>query len=325
MNNAHLFLSGQPSRQKQDGLFSSLYDVVTYHTRLLNDKRRTEYFIRAIRNVVEPGDVVCDNGTGTGILALAAAQAGAQRVYAIESHTIGGVAQCVFEEHGLAERVKLIRGVSNEVVLPERVDVLITEIIGTHALCEGILKYTVDAVERFLKPDACIIPRNIQIFVIPVEIPSNILSRYAVTQGNINQWKAWYDIDFSTFRESAYQAPHYFLYLPQDAKEWNTLSPPIQLADIDLFENRNITWYCKREQKINTSGALNGLLMFFNAQLDATISLSTNPRIVSQSNCWYVPVWLCNMFVAAGDRIEIVFRYLLDGIHNSVTVKKVLT
>jgi predicted RNA methylase len=54
---------------------------------MLRDQRRTKSFLEAVRNVVSPGDVVIDIGTGTGILAAAAAQAGARHVYAVE---IGG-------------------------------------------------------------------------------------------------------------------------------------------------------------------------------------------------------------------------------------------
>ncbi|MDQ2732044.1 MAG: 50S ribosomal protein L11 methyltransferase [Armatimonadota bacterium] len=50
----------------------------------LLDEDRTLAYLRAIRLSVSDGSVVLDAGTGSGIFALAAAQAGAKRVYAVE-------------------------------------------------------------------------------------------------------------------------------------------------------------------------------------------------------------------------------------------------
>lgn len=47
------------------------------HIAMLNDRLRTETFIRGIEAVVRPGDVVVDIGTGSGVMAVAAARAGA--------------------------------------------------------------------------------------------------------------------------------------------------------------------------------------------------------------------------------------------------------
>ncbi|HXO08562.1 MAG TPA: 50S ribosomal protein L11 methyltransferase, partial [Solirubrobacteraceae bacterium] len=52
------------------------------HARMLHDDRRTTDYIAALREAVRPEDVVLDIGTGSGVLAIAAAQAGARHVYA---------------------------------------------------------------------------------------------------------------------------------------------------------------------------------------------------------------------------------------------------
>jgi predicted RNA methylase len=100
------------------------------HLALLNDRRRTTSFLDTIATVVRPGDVVVDVGTGTGVLALAAARAGARHVYAIE---MGGIADCaegLFEASDASDRITLVRGRSLDVRLPERADVLVCELIG---------------------------------------------------------------------------------------------------------------------------------------------------------------------------------------------------
>jgi predicted RNA methylase len=78
------------------------------HVALLNDRRRTG--AETITQVVKPGDVVVDLASGTGILALAAARAGAAHVYAIESTAVGRVAQALFEANGFGDRITLLSG-----------------------------------------------------------------------------------------------------------------------------------------------------------------------------------------------------------------------
>ena len=55
---------------------------------MLVDKVRTSSFLRAVMETVHPGDVVVDIGSGTGVLSLFAAMAGASHVYAIEREAV---------------------------------------------------------------------------------------------------------------------------------------------------------------------------------------------------------------------------------------------
>ena len=64
--------------------------MLRYHRQLLSDAHRTESFGRAVAEVVRPGDVVLDLGSGSGILALIAARLGARQVYAVEWGDIVG-------------------------------------------------------------------------------------------------------------------------------------------------------------------------------------------------------------------------------------------
>jgi hypothetical protein len=52
-----------------------------------------------------PDDVVLDIGTGSGVLAVAAARAGARRVYAVEASDTAEVAARVFEVNGVQDKV----------------------------------------------------------------------------------------------------------------------------------------------------------------------------------------------------------------------------
>src|SRR3954454_16113224 len=83
-------------------------EVVRLHGAMLDDRRRTRSFIAAIEAAVRPGDVVVEIGTGTGVLAVAAARAGARRVYALESANMAAWARRIFAANRVSDRATLV-------------------------------------------------------------------------------------------------------------------------------------------------------------------------------------------------------------------------
>ena len=62
---------------------------------------------------------------------MAAARAGARRVYAVEASDIAEVAERVFAANGVQDQITLIRGWSRQIELPKQANLLVSEIIGT--------------------------------------------------------------------------------------------------------------------------------------------------------------------------------------------------
>ena len=87
-----------------DNYYLKPYGDVELQRRMVSDRPRTDAFAAAIREVVKPGDVVLDVGTGTGILAMLAAKAGAREVHAIDATDIAAVPDCL---HGHRGRVHI--------------------------------------------------------------------------------------------------------------------------------------------------------------------------------------------------------------------------
>ena len=128
------------------------FDAADVHIRMLEDVPRTHAFREALRCCVRPDDIVVDVGTGTGILAALAAQAGAAHVYAIErSPNTAKLAQAFFAANGLGDRITVIEGASNEVCLPRKANVMVSEVVGNDPLDEGIIQTTQDAIARLLR------------------------------------------------------------------------------------------------------------------------------------------------------------------------------
>ena len=285
------------------------------HVSMLNDRERTAGFLAAVQEIVRPGDVVVDVGTGTGILAIAAARAGARHVYAIEASSIGQVANLMFEANGLADRITLLEGRSTHVELPEKADVLIGEVIGHAPLREQVLETFLDARTRFLKPGARFVPEMLSIFGIPVEIPADDLGIHTFTPEAAADWRDWYGMDFSPLAVVAAAPGQSFLAAPADARRWRRLSEPIRLVDIDLRSHTSAEVLRTVSAPATVSGVINGLAIFFELGVNSSTRLSSEPSCASEHSHWRNPVEILPepLKIQAGALIEVTYRYGVPG------------
>jgi type I protein arginine methyltransferase len=126
------------------------------HGMMLGDRRRLDAYVRALRQVVRPGAVVVDIGSGTGVFALVACQAGASRVYAIEAGDIIHAARDIAAANGCAGRIEFIQAWSTSVTLPERADVVVLDTRGILPDLQPLV--AADARRRFLKTGGAMLP-----------------------------------------------------------------------------------------------------------------------------------------------------------------------
>lgn len=294
------------------------FDSPAIHIEMLNDRTRTDHYLKAIREVVKPGDIVVDLGTGTGVLALAAAQAGASHVYAIEvNKTIAEVAKANFERNGFADKITLCEGRSNDIVLPERADVLVSEIIGDDPFDEQIIELTTDARLRFLKPNAKMIPDRIEIFGLLLAIPQAEFSKYRFSEESISNWNAWYDIDFSALMNMPLpENEPLFNIPPQKTVKWDRFHPPLHLVSIDLKQHSDQRIKQHEVITVQADGLLNGLLIYFEVQLSPKSRLSSHPDKAGQDNHWYSPVWGVVPSINLESGVELSIDYEADSRRN---------
>ncbi|EFJ40511.1 hypothetical protein VOLCADRAFT_69442, partial [Volvox carteri f. nagariensis] len=143
-------------------MYFHYYGMLQHQQNMLQDYTRTGTYYSAIVGNPEDfrGRVVMDVGAGSGILSLFAVQAGAARVYAVEASGMAKFARMLADANpALGGRITVISSKVEEVALPERVDVLVSEPMGTLLVNERMLESYIYARDAFLKPGGKMFPQ----------------------------------------------------------------------------------------------------------------------------------------------------------------------
>ncbi|NXB91587.1 ANM7 methyltransferase, partial [Vidua chalybeata] len=149
---------------------------------MLHDKDRNVKYYQGIRAAVsrvkERGEkaIVLDIGTGTGLLSMMAASAGADFCYAIEVFKpMANAAVKIVEKNGFSDKIKVINKHSTEVIVgPDgdmqcRANILVTELFDTELIGEGALP-TYEHAHKYLVQEGCeAVPHRATVYVQLVE------------------------------------------------------------------------------------------------------------------------------------------------------------
>ena len=273
----------------------SIYDWSTTlrtHRQCVGDSSRIESYQDAIAEVIKQGDVVVDVGTGTGILGMMACRAGAKKVYAIEPDQIIELARQICTANGLTNQIVFLPGLSYEVSLPDKADVLIAGHLHNFGVEMGLLSSIIDAQKRFLKPKASIIPQSVDLFVVPIELPDTY-------NEVIEFWKGRpAGFDYASVRELAVENCYMV-----DLRESSFLSEPTSLVTI-RFDQLDDTFISGRSTFIvSRNGVLHGIGGWCSAELSPNVTISNNPVLPSVH--WaqiYFPIE-DQIAVKSGDRV----------------------
>ena len=164
---------------------------------MLLDEGRMQAYVESLKRRVTTESVVLDIGTGTGIFALLAARLGARKVYAIEPNQVVHFGRHVAAQNGLDQRVEFIEGLSTEVELPEKVDVIVFDIHGVLPAHERSLFSVIDARDRFLAPSGCLIPCRDTLWAALADVPKRYWDVAGVWAEDV------FGIDMTPIRPSA--------------------------------------------------------------------------------------------------------------------------
>jgi protein arginine N-methyltransferase 1 len=260
------------------------------HARMLHDERRTGDYLAAVAESVRPGDTVLDLGTGSGVLAIAAARAGARHVYAVEASDIAEVAERVFAVNGVEDRVTLIPGWSRQIELPEPADLLVSEIIGNEPFEEEILETTLDARRRLLAPGARLIPTALTLIARPLLIPDSEARQRAIGRAAVERWRGLYGIEFEPLLDAAMPGP---VNTPTEAEvlaRWPPVGSATVLAALDLSAFEEPSLQAVADLIVDPPGTVNAVAITFRADLYGAISHTVDPWRWPSSS-WATSVW----------------------------------
>ena len=268
--------------------------LMSFHRDLLSDTDTQSRFRKAIRAVVRTGDRVLDLGAGTGVHAVFACEAGASKVYAIENDRIIDLAREIVRRNGCAERVVFVRGNSTEVVLPEQVDVVVSN-LGF----DSTLRYLPDVRDRFLAEDGRIVPGAMEMIATPVESPESHARDVAF-------WKRdCFGVDLEPMWKMAANTVHVDRF-----DEQQLLARPATLVRVDLNVASGWRMAGKAVFLASRRGTMHGLATWYVQHLDDHTRVSLEPPLKLPYPLWHHCFFPLDepVEVDDGDRIEVDLR-----------------
>jgi protein arginine N-methyltransferase 1 len=278
-----------------------MYSIAGYG-HMIADSVRTKAYAAALQRCVRPGSVVLDIGTGTGLLAMLACQAGARRVYAVEPDDAILLAREIAADNGFAERIEFVHGVSSRIALPERVDVIVSDLRGALPLFQHHLPSIIDARRRFLAPHGTLIPLRDLLCAAVVEAPDIYGSYVGPWNGNGSglRMQAGHRLATNTWGKASFR-PEQLLTEP---RVWSTLDyATVEAHDVSAVH----TWNVLRP------GSGHGLSVWFESVLTEGVGFSNAPgapRLVYGSA--FFP-WSRPVDLAPGDTVSVRLQAKLVG------------
>lgn len=147
-----------------------------YHYEMLRDRPRNRAYRQAIE-ALAPGRVVLDIGTGSGLLAMIAARAGAAHVHACEFEPrLAATAREIIAANGLADRITVHACHSGKLDrvrdLGGGADLVVSEILSHDVLGERVLPSLAHARAELAAPGAVFLPERATVRVALADEPA---------------------------------------------------------------------------------------------------------------------------------------------------------
>jgi hypothetical protein len=281
-----------------------MYSVHDYG-RMAADPVRMNAYARAIERVVKPGSIVVDIGAGTGIFSLLAARAGAKRVHAIEIDSAVWLLQDLAKTNGFSDVITIHDRASFEVSLPERADVVVSDMRGACPLFLDHGAAIRDARERFLKENGVLLPTKDTVFAAFVEAPGMWRHLEHGWEGFARQ-----GFDPSAARNALLNFHHTDRPAPIHASDVLTNTHPWAVIDYGHFESAAID--TKLDFECVRNGIAHGIAVWFEAQIFEDLGYTSAPGYSLVYPRVFLPL-LEPLALTAGEQTRVTLRVDIEG------------
>lgn len=259
-------------------------------------------YARALQQAVKPGSVVLDIGTGTGIAAVLACRFGARRVYALEPSDAIFVAQEVAAANGVADRIDFMQGLSTEITLPERADVIVSDLRGVLPVFEHHLVAVADARARHLAPGGVVIPKSDSLWVSAVAAPE----LYASIS---SEWgSSDYGLDLSAAKRLAVNSICKVKGFPL-----HLLAAPQLIGTLDYRSVEPSRFAGRARLSVSQAATAHGFCVWFDSVLLEGVDFSNAPGLPQLVYGQALFPWTDPLHVEPGDAITATFAADLVG------------
>jgi len=132
-----------------DQEYFASYEDVESHEIMLKDVPRGRAYLKALESVNLTDLVILDLGCGpAAFLSLMAARSGAKKIYAVEASEMANNAEAIVQHNGYSDIIQVIKGRVEDLELPEKVDLIVSEWMGFYLLHESMLASVLNARDR---------------------------------------------------------------------------------------------------------------------------------------------------------------------------------
>lgn len=272
--------------------------VWEWHVPMLQETERNDLYDAAIRAAVRPGMRVLDIGTGTGLLAMMAARAGAEAVTTCERVTgIADAAQDIVALNGYADRIA-VHNVLSTALDPQRdlggpVDLVVSEILGSDLIGESVLPTLRDAIRRLLKPGGTMIPAGGEVRVALAQWDGPPLRIDVVSGFDVRPFNAIGKPSSS---------------IPPDNPQLALRSEPATLFAFDFTAVDTPVSGAGAVRLEATGGGANGFVQWIRIQLDESHVYENLPGVRRRSG-WSPSFYPFDAPLAAGEHITVQGRH----------------
>jgi type I protein arginine methyltransferase len=269
---------------------------------MIADEERFSAYSRAITQAVRPGDAVLEIGCGPGVFAMLACKAGARKVYAIESEDVVEFARELAAANGLSERIQFIHGDSRKTELPERVNVIVSDIRGVLPLYDHAIPAIEDARQRFLAPGGILIPHR------------DVLKAALIDAGEFycRVVSPWRNASSGTKLSSALPLILNASYTGRFKSE-QLLSDALSWGELDYATGSDTSVAADLTFRALRPGVAHGVCVWFETRLLDDIGYSTRPGAVNSVYGQTFFPWLAEVSLEEGQEVRVRLQANLVG------------